>query len=470
MKTTLLTSLFCLLAAVQAVAEAPLRHELRLFTLPKVEAMNLLAGDLDDKALLARMQGMPQRLHVITSEALAAGAEPGDETTFEWRQADEFHYPTEFDPQQLPQTLAFGDSKLVALINKLLEPEEEAKAGAAPKTTAAPVQRHPVNGGLGLITSITPTAFEKRDLGDVIRLSSAGDLNWQQARLAGLQNFNGELQAQFSTRELNASFRLVPGGTVFLGTLSGAEKTGSEFETKSETISLAFLTSRSLPMAEGENLAKEAKDVQARLEVISVPKSIAAALMDEALNDSLLYSKLQNSPENRLDAIISGRVKLNEEAELIECEEFRYAIEFDPPQQTRELVIADDALLEDLRAGRQTGTTPSNPHNGGFGLQTTATPMKFDMRRLGTLLQIEVRRNDKELKLKARAELSRKIGERRFAGVEMPVFGAPSLQTVRPARCGIPLLLGTVSRAVATGLRESEQEDRIAFAFVTLRE
>lgn len=464
MKTTLLTSLFCLLAAVQAVAEAPLRHELRLFTLPKAEAMNLLAEDLDDKALLARMQGMPQRLHVITSEALAAGAEPGDETTFEWRQADEFHYPTEFDPQQLPQTLAFGDSKLVALINKLLEPEEEPKAGTAP------VLRHPVNGGLGLITSITPTSFEKRDLGDVIRLSAAGDLTWQQARLAGLQNFNGELQAQFSTRELNAGFRLVPGGTVFLGTLSGAEKTGSEFETKSETVSLAFLTSRSLPMAEGENLAKEAKDVQARLEVISVPKSIAAALMDEALGDSLLYSKLQNSPENRLDAIISGRVKLNEEAELIECEEFRYAIEFDPPQQTRELVIADEALLEDLRAGRQSGTTPSNPHNGGFGLQTTATPMKFDMRRLGTLLQIEVRRNEKEFKIEARAELSRQIGQRRFAGVEMPVFGAPSVQTVRPARCGIPLLLGTISRAVETGLRESEQEDRIAFAFVTLRE
>ena len=463
MKTTLLTSLFCLLAAVQAVAEAPLRHELRLFTLPKAEAMNLLAEDLDDEALLARMQGMPQRLHVITSEALAAGAEPGDETTFEWRQADEFHYPTEFDPQQLPQTLAFGDSKLVALINKLLEPEEE------PKTGAAPVQRHPVNGGLGIITSITPTSFEKRDLGDVIRLSAAGDLTWQQARLAGLQNFNGELQAQFSTRELNAGFRLVPGGTVFLGTLSGAEKTGSEFEAKSETVSLAFLTSRSLPMAEGENLAKEAKDVQARLEVISVPKSIAAALMDEALNDSLLYSKLQNSPENRLDAIISGRVKLNEEAELIECEEVRYAIEFDSPQQTRELVIADDALLEDLRAGRQTGTTPSNPHNGGFGLQTTATPIKFDMRRLGTLLQIEVRQNEKELKLKAHAELSRKIGQRRFAGVEMPVFGAPSLQTVRPARCGIPLLLGTISRAVETGLRESAQEDRVAFAFVTLR-
>ena len=464
MKTTLLPSLFCLLAAVQAVAEAPLRHELRLFTLPKAEVINLLAEDWEDKALLARMQGMPQRLHVITSEALAAGAEPGDEMTFELRQADEFHYPTEFDPQQLPQTLAFGDSKLVALINKLLEPEEE------PKTGAAPAQRHPVNGGLGLITSITPTAFEKRDLGDVIRLSSAGDLTWQQARLAGLQNFNGELQAQFSTREMNAGFRLVPGGTVFLGTLSGAEKTGSELESKSETVSLAFLTSRSLPMAEGENLAKEAKDVQARLEVISVPKSIAAALMDEALNDSLLYSKLQNSPENRLDAIISGRVKLNEEAELIECEEFRYAIEFDPPQQTRELVIADDALLEDLRAGHQTGTTPSNPHNGGFGLQTTATPIKFDMRRLGTLLQIEVRQNEKELKLKARAELSRQIGQRRFAGVEMPVFGAPSLQTVRPARCGIPLLLGTISRAVETGLRESEQEERVAFAFVTLRE
>jgi len=464
MKTTLLPSLFCLLAAVQAVAEAPLRHELRLFTLPKAEVINLLAEDWEDKALLARMQGMPQRLHVITSEALAAGAEPGDEMTFELRQADEFHYPTEFDPQQLPQTLAFGDSKLVALINKLLEPEEE------PKTGAAPAQRHSVNGGLGLITSITPTAFEKRDLGDVIRLSSAGDLTWQQARLAGLQNFNGELQAQFSTREMNAGFRLVPGGTVFLGTLSGAEKTGSEFESKSETVSLAFLTSRSLPMAEGENLAKEAKDVQARLEVISVPKSMATALMDEALNDSLLYSKLQNSPENRLDAIISGRVKLNDEAELSECEEFRYAIEFDPPQQTRELVIADDALLEDLRAGHQTGTTPSNPHNGGFGLQTTATPIKFDMRRLGTLLQIEVRQNEKELKLKARAELSRQIGQRRFAGVEMPVFGAPSLQTVRPARCGIPLLLGTISRAVETGLRESEQEDRVAFAFVTLRE
>ncbi|MBL9133902.1 MAG: hypothetical protein JNG86_22005 [Verrucomicrobiaceae bacterium] len=483
--------LFMILLATPAAwaAESSLRHVVRVFTVNRADGLELLAQDLDDDALFQKLQGaaktapeMLERLIVLSTE------ETGE---FRASQADEFIYPTEFDPQQLPQTLAIGSSKLAALLNKLLEkepapPQPAPQAAEAPKAATAPEKpgaRHPVNRGLGLITSITPTAFEMRPLGESLDLrieNGTASISLQGARLAGLQNYNGELKAQFSAREIFTATPVTLGSTVFLGTFTVAQKTGSEFENRAESLSLAFLTTRRSPMpaaAEPQVLRKDAVDVSARLEVLSLPKLDAAALLDAGLDDGILYSRLQTATSagaGRLEVILSGRARLNEESALAETDEFIYGVEFDPPQVVRELVIADDQLLEDLRAGRQVGTgaaPPSaSPHNGGFGLMTAATPTNFAMRALGSRLVLTVRSGENGLRVTASPEFSRLVTRSTFAGISQPVFGSQQLTTTRPARLGIPLLLGTVNRALNTGLQESEKEDRLWLAFLILRD
>lgn len=479
-----------LLAFIEArAAETPLQHVLRVFTVPKADGLVLLAQDLDDRAMFQHLLDASKTSPEILEKLMVVTT--GEDAEVKLLSAEELRYPTEFDPQQLPGTIAIGDTKLVALLQKLLEPEPEqappAPSATKPAAAAAPEKvnpRHPANGGLGIITSITPTAFEVRPLGDEIDFGIDGGrmihLALKNTHLAGFQNFNGELQAQFSSREMVTAVSVVSGLPVFLGTLSAAQKTGGEFEKQTETVSLAFLATRSVAMplsADPASLAKDATDVLARLEVLSIPKADAAALLDELLDDNVLHFRLQqavSAGSGKLEALLSGRARLDDESVLAECDEYRYPVEFDPPQVVRELVIADDKLLGDLRAGRQTGTgTPpsaTNPHNGGFGLMTTATPMKFATNEVGTRLEIEIRRDEGVLQLIAKPQLSRLLCQRTYAGVQQPVFTAQSISTTRPARLGIPLFLGTLNRPLKTGLPESEKEDRVWFAFITLRE
>jgi hypothetical protein len=476
-----------LFAFIEArAAETPLQHVLRVFTVPKADGLVLLAQDLDDRAMFQHLLDASKTSPEILEKLIVVTT--GEDAEVKLLSAEELRYPSEFDPQQLPGTIAIGDTKFVALLQKLLEPEQAAPAPSATKPAAATPEkvnpRHPANGGLGIITSITPTAFEMRPLGDEIDLAIGGGrmihLALTNTCLAGFQNFNGELQAQFSSREMVTAVSVVSGLPVFLGTLSAAQKTGGEFEKQTETVSLAFLATRSVAMplsVDPASLAKDTTDVLARLEVVSIPKAEAAVLLNEVLDDNVLYSRLKqavSAGSGKLEALLSGRARLDDESVLKECGEYRYPVAFDPPQVVRELVIADDQLLGDLRAGRQTGTgTPpsaANPHNGGFGLMTTATPTKFATNEVGTRLEIEIRRDEGVLQLIAKPQLSRLLCQRTYAGVQQPVFTAQSISTTRPARLGIPLFLGTLNRPLNTGLPESEKEDRVWFAFITLRE
>ncbi len=457
---------------------------LRVFTLPKTDGLHLLAQDLDDRALQQHLLDAAKTNPALLDKLiLVAGNNQND---IRVQLADELIYPTEFDPQQCPQQLAIGDSALVQVLQKFLQPSPppEPLPQAAPAANPAPLPRHPVNLGLGIITSITPTAFETALLGDqldiTVNIEGVTSINYERKRLAGFQLFNGEQQAHFNTRQLQSSISVVPNVPYFLGTCSAAQSSGSAFEDKAATISLAFLTARASVLPSLVAAVKPPEDgtsLMAHLSVISLPKMAAAALIQEGITDNALLIRLNESikaGQGRLETFLSGRVTVGNQVTLAETDEYIYPIEFDPPQLVSNLVIADDALLSDLRAGRQLGTgaapPTSNPHNGGFGFMTRSTPTAFAMRPMGTSLEIELRRSDQDLILLAKPTLTRLIGQQVYIGVSHPIFSSQSLSMTQSIRIGTPLLLGTLNRPLNTGLKNCEADDRIWFTFITVQE
>lgn len=503
-----ITSGLCL---VQAQDPEPVSwlYTLQVFTVPRPEGMALLVANLEDTALHRRLTDQSKTKPEILEKLIQVACNGQD--TAEVQLANELRYPTEFDPQQLPQQLAIGDSNLVLALQKLLQPPPPPEPPPAPPvppaipapaktTTDAPdlpeagkgpvsIKRHPVNGGLGIITSITPTAFETRPLGDVLKLTPypsplLGDVSldvvFTSTRLAGFKQYNGEPQALFSSRKIVSGLKFQNKAPCFLGTFSTAQRTGSEFETKEPTVSLAFVTARSiaLPIMETKKgKSDNGGHFTAIMEVISLPKHTAAAFAHETLADAALHARLKVAIKDgtaRLESFLSGPAFSGAKAVFEDADTLIYPTQFDPPQLVQNLLIADDALLADLRAGRQTGTgnptAATSPHNGGFGLMTRATPTAFDSRMLGAMLELEVTRENNYLHILARPQLSRQIGESIYNDTKHPLIEAMSLKASTVARAGIPCYLGTLNRPLNTGAKEGNQEDRTWFTFLTVHE
>jgi hypothetical protein len=470
--------------------------QVRVFTLPKEEGLALLAKDLDDQALHMQLMEAARKTPAILEKLLLVTSD--SHCDVDLRLADELRYPTEFDPQQLPQKIAIGDAALIRAVDLLLQPKPEpdhdpepppAKADAK-ASPPAEAPRHPVNGGLGVITSIVPTAFEMRALGDHLALMNvettddgalAMNLSLECTRLSGFDEFNGEMQAQFSNRTITSKVVVHPSKPCLLGTLSTAQRTGSNFQNTESTVSIAFLTAHTSPTPAPKPQAQSNPDstLSAQFEVFSLTKQDAVALIDANISDTALRERLQASlkaGQARLESWMTGGVNSDGRGMLQEFDEYIFATQYDPPQCPQEIVIADDALLADLRAGRQVGTGVAPPadvsttNNGGFGLQTSPTPTHFEMRELGTKLEIDVTRAGSYLTVRAKPQISRLIGERQYTGTTQPVFGSQSLDTTTTVQLGVPRLLGTLSRPLNTGIKEGNQEDRVWFAFLTLRE
>jgi len=505
---------------------------LRVFTVPKGEGLELLAKDMDDSAMHQHLMDQAKAAPAVLEKLMLVAGGRTEEV--EVRQGNELRYPTEFDPQQLPQRLAIGDASLLPLLHDFFEPppspapaptpeppapvppDARTSQKAAPPSASSPASpsshrtstaarrtagkvvseaaaavvatpRHPANAGLGIIGSITPTAFETALLGDSLKLTPTRSevtgetgltADFHSTRFEGFQVYNGEFLTQISDRHASSQMVVTPDAPCFLGTVSAPQQTGGEFETPDSTVSLAFITARNFSRpAESKNAAAADDAVlTAFFEVISLPKQEASALVDEGLDQDVFHLRLKSAMQGgaaRLETFLSGRVVSGTASILQEVDKYMYPTEFDPPQMPQNLLIADDDLLADLRAGRQTGTgvapPAGSPHNGGFGLMTTVTPTAHETQELGVKLEIEVSRDDQELTLKVKPQLTRLIGEKKYVGVVQPLFESDSLSTTLKARLGVPQLLGTLNRPLNTGLKEGNQEDRVWFAFVTVR-
>ncbi len=505
-------SLLCLTACLPpAAAETRVLHVLQVFTLPRAEGLELLAQDLDDKALHGRLMDAARANPAVLEKLLLVSSLLGQEKV-EVQQANEVLYPTEFDPQQVPQNVALGDAAFALAVRHFFEPPEPKpqpeppKPDPAPKTVPDPsshpapqpersgqdqppskAARHPANQGLGIITAITPIAFQMGLAGDKLILEDVtaaqkGEkelkVSLELSRFAGVRQYNGEPLVEFSHRKLETTLPLVLDAPRFLGTCTAAQCTGSSFESREQTVSFACLTTRKMPepVTSRKPVPHDETVFQAMLEVFSLPRPQAFALVEERLDDAVFRERLRATVKTgagRLESFLSGRALGGTGAVLAQTDAYLYPTQFDPPQVGQNIFIADDDLLADLRSGRQVGTglapSAATPYNAGFGLQTAITPTAFTTRELGSRLEIEILREDRRLTVKVKPQLTRLLGQRRYTGAEQPVFESDFLSTTTQAWLNVPHLLGTLSRPVNTGLKEENKEDRVWFGFITVR-
>lgn len=488
----------CFIATLLALTSAnaatpPTRFVLRVFTVSKDEGMALLAQDLSDRDLFQKLSDAAKQNPAVLEKLIVVNGRCDDD--IEVQLADELRYPTEFDPQQLPRELLVGDSALGAALQSFFKPDPDpAPAPTPPAPPAEPKNKddHPgldlskpkraaTNGGLGIITSITPSAFEMRPLGDHLTLTSMSEDNgklsaqchYANTKLAGFRTYNGESQPAFVSRQVTCPATLMPDQPCFLGTCTAPQKTGTEFDKQDTGMSFAFLTMHRAPVAE-KNSGWPETDLMARFEVISVPKLKAASLIDANPADPDLRHQLKNeikAGDAKLESHFASRLRAGSTV-IGATDDHLYPTEFDPPQIPQTMAISDTQLLADLRSGKQPVPSSSDtPHSAGFGFMTTATPMAFEQRKVGSQIEIEITHdNDDGWITETKPELTRLLGDIHFAGVPQPLYESQRLTTQVPVTLGAPRLLGTLSRPVATGMREGNQDDRTWFAFITLTE
>ena len=165
----IMVTLLTLISA--SAATPPTRFVLRLFTVSKDEGMTLLANDPSDHDLFQQLSdATKQNPNVLEKLIVVNGSSDAD---IEVQLADELRYPTEFDPQQMPQELFVGDSALGMALKAFFKPKPEP---APPPTPPSPptepkskddhpnlglpmTKAAPTNGGFGIITSITPSVL-----------------------------------------------------------------------------------------------------------------------------------------------------------------------------------------------------------------------------------------------------------------------------------------------------------------------
>jgi hypothetical protein len=497
------------------VADAPedaaisrqLLFQEEVYTLPRLEAHILLTSGLSDDGLREAVIKKVQEKIATLDKLMLIHTRSGQRTKVE--QIDEFPYPTDMDPAQIPQTLTLVDAKgLVGLtglqsvtpnVSNASVPEPEPTKAAPP----AQEQKNPPvasNGGIGLVTTSTPANFEVRNLGAMLEIEpmlgedlTTVDFNiaTEATRFLGYQSYGGELQPNFATQKLNTACTGVSGKPVFLGTSSATVKSGVTHGNQQEVVSLAFLTPfvTKLPpsKANGKPIDKsEAQKQQDEInrkrfrfqwELYSLTKSEAVALIDGAPQDPNLYSKLRElvaGQKAKLETVQCIRTKSGQRAKLEEIDEHPFPTELHPPQIPQTLTIADQRILDTLHAegGAPTrGSIHQLPaSNGGFGIITKTTPTTFETRNTGESLEIDpiVEEDGVTINISLAPEKITLLKTIKYQDVDQPIFQTQKLATAVSLRVNVPLLVGTMSPPVNTGAPGGNQEDRIWLAFMTV--
>ena len=464
-----------------------------VFTLPKVEGLALLAAQKDlsetREAAVKALAAGTAKLEIL----MAVNSSMGTRSTLS--QVGEFWYPTEFDPQESAQELLIAGD-LNPLLIKALEsatapPPEPPPAPTPPPPpeveakdkNSAEVRRNPVNGGLGIITCITPTTFEMKELGQslVVEPTVKDDkgakisleLTPTFSRFLGEVTYNTEPQPVFAVRTSPRTVNVVPGKSHFLGTISAASNTGAPHDDKPETLSLAFITAHTPPAKEAGRAAPVAEQTLTwKLQIYSMERAVAHnVLTGQPTGPDALTAV---SAAGKLEAIHIATTNPGQRLAISEVHEFWYPTEFDPPEMPQKLWIANTQLLDDLRSGRQVGlglppkTLGASSANGGFGLMTTTSPTTFEMKPLGTSIEADISDGANSTSVSVSIDLTRLIDEIHYTDIPQPVFECQKLITSVSPRIDAPILLGTLSKPLDNGLSKSNNDDRVWLAFMTI--
>ncbi len=456
-----------------APVRAQARVVLEVFTLPAVEAHELASQDLTGAVLHDRVLEAVRTGKASLDHLMALGEYQG---RFTCQQHEDYLYPTEYDPPQLSQTLALISTG--------------ARTPRKPVREAPEAVVSPFNGGLGNMTTTTPTAFQTQPLGETLEV----DLSWSDTgRLPVSYKFEshrlltvdqrGDIPCPvFSPRKLEGSAWLRHGQPAFLGTCGLAKLSGAPGQRAEAGTPLAFLTAFAEPWpSPAEQREAESpfadRTLRCTVEVVSLDKAAARPLLLEQPADADVYHHvidLVKSGAARRETALSVRAKAGLETVVENADDYEQPTEFDPPQVPQNLIIADKDLLRDLRSGSQAGLGAQPPveggnPNGGFGLITTLSPTAFQITPLGESLKINVTGEGGDLSALAALSITRLAGTVSYNGIAHPVFERRELSVRVLARPGRPVLLGTLNKAVNTGWPGSNQEDRIWLAFLRIQ-
>ncbi|MDB6137358.1 MAG: hypothetical protein JWO94_430, partial [Verrucomicrobiaceae bacterium] len=388
------------------VGKSQARCVMEVFSLPSAAAYDLIGQNLKGPEFHARvMEAL--KAGTASLDTLLAQSSSGDQSRT--GQTESYLYPTELDPPQLAANLV------------ILNSTPKSRGPATPVSPKNAV-KSPFNGGIGILTTATPTAFQTQELGDTLvidcsRLDEHGRLpvsyklgSTTITALSPDPDIHGPV---FSFRKLEGAAQLMPSEPAFLGTYSLARRTGVPQEHVQEVTSLAFMTPLLDPKAPpavkvpaaasvGYNNAAtplfKHVNLRSTLEVFSMDKSVAHALFLEQSVDTTLYhsvTALVAESKARRETTICARCQNGIETTVENADEHVYPTEFDPPQVPMNMILGDRELLKDLRAGRQMGVGAQPPveggnPNGGFGLITTLSPSAFQKRNLGERLKLDV--------------------------------------------------------------------------------
>ena len=441
----LLGLLLALPAAAQDVRQRLFRAE--VFALPREAAVALLRRPLDGAAMHAealKTAGAKLEKLILIHGRL------GTRSTAE--QTVDFEYPTEFDPPQVVPSLA------------IVNPGVSKKDAATPE---GPVS--PFNAGIGTLSTATATAFETRSLGDTLHLEPVdeGETDYElvSTALIGMEKQGDIPKPVFASRPLKGHARLVSGKPVFIGTYG---PTGSKTP---ETLSLAFLTAHEVsePKAREQAVPFAYPSLRATFEVVSLEKAAAHALLLETQDGQAVYERAVQ--HGRRESVLAGRSRSGNRLVLWNADEHISPTEFDPPQLPQKLILAHHGLIEDLRAGRQTGLgkpaeLEGGDPNGGFGFITTLSPTAFEMYPLGERIEIEYAEADGVIALKGAFEVRHLNGTTQYGSIRHPNIETRKLVVGVRTEPGKRVLLGTLNRPIDTGVTSGDHEDRVWLAFL----
>ncbi len=446
------------------------------FRLPKRAAQALLLAGMKDAALYAELRKMVTAKSARLVNLLLLRTQSGQRAKVE--QIDEYPYATDFDPEQLPQTLTLINPRALGL-----------PAAPSPAPFVGPLRLpQPVpanNGGFGLMGTITPTSFTVRNLGETMEVDPVVDwahqrivlnITTESVQLAGLFRENSEEQSQFETQKLNTSVNVASGAPCFLGTLSKNYQTGTVNANQADELSLAFITATIDTPPQGEFVVDPTEAVRYQWEVISVPKATASSLLDEIPDSAALHAKLRTmikANSAKLEGLQSVRGLFGDRIKSEAVDLLSYPTDFDPPQLIQTLTIANQWLLDIFyQEGGRVAPAPDkplDPANGGFGIMTRMIPTNFTTRNVGDAIEVDSALADdgRSVHVVMAPERVRLLTIRSQEDCQQPIFETQRLSTSVTLAFNRPLLVGTMSPPVNTGADHGNTEERIWLGFLT---
>lgn len=491
-----------------------------LFTLPRLEAHALLLAGLSDEGIHEALLKKLRNKTATLDKFLLIRGRSGQRSKVE--QINEFPYPTDFDPPQVPQTLTLVDKEGVAALAGIKNLVPPAKPSPAPPATppvppppgpnppplppraGGPLQNSEseANAGVGIMTTVTPTTFAVRNIGDtwevdpVINEDGTVDVTVapESVRFLGYQTYQSIGQPHFQTRKVNTALSGISHKPILVGTCSRACQTGVASGNQEEMVSLEFITpmithlpapekrpSGGAPAKDGVENDQEKRKIanlpyRFQFELFSLPKLEAHALILERLEDHVTHARLQamlKAKTAKLETVLSLRAQSAQRAKVQQIVEYPYGTDFDPPQIAQNLTIAEQTTLDLLifKGGAPAILTPENTpkSNAGFGLITGLSPTTYTSRDVGESLELDpvVSNDGTMIDITLAPESVHLVGMIKGGEARLPIFETQKLNTAVTARVNVPVLVGTMSRPWKTGAPGGNEEDRVCLAFIT---